>query len=292
MNRETCFGVMATSSQIVKMIGFSASAIRDAVMEVNLSKDSADRVLDGHEEFTEAIKLMVVSIFRDPSVLVRPKEPEIVRGYFSGYSKPKSVETQVSILLELFPKLSPRSCIDVGVDSLVGPEGVFAIPRWQAVANTYCEAVQVVFNLLETLCGRGFKNERNNRIGPKYLRQSVNSVSAWECLSKRQSGNDILLLPAQFGKHRVGLKHGPLDDGEFYLGVFAGCVMLLTHMERLKSDKDLPLNLAGDEYDDSRYPGASFCCVPFIDFYKKVILFNTLSCGRENGGSLTGWVVQ
>ena len=59
---------------------------------------------------------------------------------------------------------------------LEGAEAWFAIPRWQALAPTYNEAVEMVLGVLATK--RKFQNRIAGRLGPTYLRQTERSKLA------------------------------------------------------------------------------------------------------------------
>ena len=108
-------------------------------------------------------------------------------------------------------------------------------------------------------------------MGPNRLRQHERTVAMWKKLGDEQSGYDLLVVPAQFGRRHRGRSvrraRGVFASNEFGLGAFAIGCMLLTHPERLTDYDDLWIDLwidcPGDEYS----PGADgrFGHVPSFD---------------------------
>ena len=98
----------------------------------------------------------------------------------------RPVEAQVTELRKLFPSLG--SCMEKlsRKPLLVGAEAWFAIPRWQALASTYNEAVELVLGALATR--RKISNRVIGRLGPTYLRQSDRTKLAEKILSDQQQG--------------------------------------------------------------------------------------------------------
>ena len=89
----------------------------------------------------------------------------------------KPIEAQVTTLRKLFPSLG--SCmVRIGRRPLPeGAEAWFAIPRWQALAPTYEEAVELV---LETLAQqRKFANRMQGRLAAAHLRPIERSERAF-----------------------------------------------------------------------------------------------------------------
>jgi hypothetical protein len=173
----------------------------------------------------------------------------------------------VKRLVELFPSIGGYG---ENADSLAlsdGAEGWFAIPRWEKIAPTYGEAVQKVLDLIKQTRSGKFYNYREGQLGPDRLKQSDRTAAAFEKLGEEQ-GDDILIVPAQFGiKHRgrsVRRAREVFAGNEFGLGAFAIGIMLLTHPERLAHYDDLYIDCAGDEFrpDDER----EFSFAPFFYF--------------------------
>jgi hypothetical protein len=130
-----------------------------------------------------------------------------------------------------------------------GAEAWFAIPRWQALAPSYNEALEMVLNVVGKQ--RKLSNRVMDKLGPDFLRQSERSLCAREILLQQQSGNDVTVVAAQAGMlHR--------------LGAFSFACMLLTHPERLSSLDALMVDCCGDEY--SLRGDRVFDRVPLFDY--------------------------
>jgi hypothetical protein len=178
----------------------------------------------------------------------------------------RPIEAQVTELKKLFPSLG--SCQEklARKPLLEGAEAWFAIPRWQALAPTYNEAVEMAMGVLASR--RKFQNRIAGRLGPTYLRQTERSKLAEKILADQQQGHDFLVIPIQAGMLHRGCSarraRVSMVGNEFGLGVFTIACMLLTHPERLSSEDTLMIDCGGDEY--SVRCDYTFDRVPLFDF--------------------------
>lgn len=179
-----------------------------------------------------------------------------------GYDKPKSIAEQIAILRRDFSILcSADEQIATGTLPL-NAEGWFAIPRWEALARTYGEALEKVLvknGSKETGWFR-LDNYLDGGLGPQYLRQHARTVVMFQELGNEQKDHDILIISAQFGSHHRGRSvleaREVMGASEFGLGAFAVGIMLLTHPRRfpqrfplqLGNNEKLCINCPGDEY--------------------------------------------
>jgi hypothetical protein len=176
------------------------------------------------------------------------------------------VEAQVSALRKIFPSLG--NCQEkLGRIPLPDePEGWFAIPRWQALAPTYGEAVEKAIAALAAR--RKFSNRIAERLGEAYLRQTERARLAEKTIADQQSNNDILVVAAQAGMLYRGSSarrtRAILTINEFALGAFAIACILLTHPERLSASETLMIDCGGDEY--SLRGDYTFDRVPLFDY--------------------------
>ena len=149
---------------------------------------------------------------------------------------------------------------------LEGAEAWFAIPRWQALASTYNEALEMALDVLSIR--RKLSNRILERMGRTYLRQSERCKLAEKILADQQQGQDFYVLAAQFGLRHRGCSarraRVAMAGNEFGLGAFAVACMLLTHPERLSSEETLMIDCGGDEY--SCGGNCTFDRVPLFDF--------------------------
>lgn len=247
--------IPATAGQIKQINRLIADAVEKIVTELGLDKDGAQCVIEHGDELVGNIGEVALVTLKDLSVSDKYKGEEVKSnyGYLSGYKKPKGITEQTNILRQLFPgigfadeKLAERE-VPKNAD-----DGWFAIPKWQSLAPTYGEAVQLVLNKLKETRNGAFYNYREGELGPDQLRQSAKTASVFQKLAEEQDGFDILVVAAQFGlRHRgrsVRRVREILLGNEFGLGAFAIGIMLLTHPERLNHYDDLWIDCAGDEF--------------------------------------------
>jgi len=163
----------------------------------------------------------------------------------------KPIAEQVAVLSKLFG-LDGKKALAYAKNLPELPEGAdgyFAIPKWQAVAETYGKAVEKVLALIGK--SRKLTNWREGKLGEKYLRQSERTEQMFAKFCEQQEG-DIIIIPAQFGLlHRgrsVRRAREVFADNEFGLGSFAIGCMLLTHPEREQVWEQLHIDCGGDEF--------------------------------------------
>jgi hypothetical protein len=204
------------------------------------------------------------------------------------------VEAQVTELRTLFPSLG--TCMEkLSRKPLpAGAEAWFAIPRWQALAPTYSEAVEMMLAVLATR--RKLSNRIIGKTGEKYLRQSERSKLAEKILAEQQQDNEILVVAAQAGMLHRGSSarrtRVAMAGNEFGMGVFAmGCI-LLTHPERLSSGETLMIDCSGDEY--SVRADYTFDRVPLFDYDMAGIEFSIFYEDRARNlwGTPTGFLYK
>ena len=258
-----------TPSQNAQIQEFLGEAVHTAYLASieRLDKISAQTVLDAGKKLKAEVAASVEEIIHRHTASDKFKDEEVgsSRVYPPTY-KVRPIETQVSELRKLFPSLG--SCMEklARKPLLEGAEAWFAIPRWQALAPTYNEAVEIVLGVLATR--RKFQNRILGRLGPTYLRQSERAKLASKILADQQQGHDILVVAAQSGMLHRGCSARRarlrMAGNEFGAGVYAVACMLLTHPERLSSEDALMIDCGGDEY--SMRGDYTFDRVPLFDY--------------------------
>lgn len=172
---------------------------------------------------------------------------------YSRYIQPNTLEEQVGVLRLLFPHLVEPDYALGSMSLPVDAEGCVAIPRWDRISPTYRGAVEMGLDLV-----RRDRQDRLEHLADAssrltHVRQTAESVEAYEIISHDQGGADILIIPAQFGfRHRGRSVHRVSESrypGEFGLGFFGICMMLLTHPDRLICRDDLHVDCFGDHVD-------------------------------------------
>jgi hypothetical protein len=190
--------------------------------------------------------------------------------YPPNYQGPKPIGDQVRCLAKALA-LSPDATLTY-IEEVVstwalpaGAEGLFAIPRWEKVAATYCAALQKILDLLAGQ--RRFFNYRQGEIGPERLRQYAPTAAALEAIGQQQPG-DFLVLPAQFGMRHRGRSsrraREVLSANEFGLGAFALGSMAYVHPERFVTSEELDVDAIGDEFAPDA--GGHFSKAPYFCF--------------------------
>jgi hypothetical protein len=286
-----------TEQQNQKLQDCLNGAVRDAYLRAieQLDRQSAQAVLEEENKLKSEITGAVTEIVSKHTMSSKYEDEEVGsdRGYPSTYHV-RPVEAQVTELRKVFPKLG--NCNEkLGRIPLPDEaEAWFAIPRWQAVAPTYNEAVENILAILASK--RRFSNRIVGRLGKEYLRQTERSQLAETLLADQQQGCDILVLAAQAGMLHRGCSarrtRASLAGNEFCLGVFAVASLLLTHSERLSSGEALMIDCGGDEY--SPRADYTFDRVPLFDFDLSGIEFSIFYEDRARNlwGTPTGFLYK
>jgi hypothetical protein len=269
------------------------TAYRESIEQ--LDRQSAQAVIENDAKLKAEVSAAVFEIIRSHTVSHKFEDEEVAsdRVYPPTYHL-RPIEAQVTALRKAFPALG--NCQEkLGRVPLPDePEGWFAIPRWQALAPTYNEAVEMLLGVLASR--RRFSDRIAGRLGEKYLRQTERSRLAETILADQQPGNDILVVAAQAGLLHRGSSarrtRVALAGNEFGLGVFAIGAMLLTHPERLSSGDSLMIDCGGDEY--SPRADYTFDRVPLFDFDISGIEFSIFYEDRARNlwGTPTGFLYR
>jgi hypothetical protein len=233
-----------------KFLGEAVAAASRSAIE-KLDRQTAQLVLDLKDKLKKDFTDSVVEIVQRHTISDRYKNEETYsnREYPPTY-RVRPVEAQVTTLRKYFPSLG--NCMERLARRPLpeGAEAWFAVPRWQALAATYNEAVEMVLAALAAQ--RKFANRIQDKLNPKYLRQTDRTVHARRILGEQQPENDIFVVAAQAGRLHRGRSarraRTVMKGNEFGLGTLSlGCI-LLTHPERLSSLDCLMIDCSGDEY--------------------------------------------
>lgn len=256
----------AQSDQLREAI--SSAALRGVRLAMEkLDQHSARLVLDLEAKLNSEVTSAVEKIVQRFTVSEKYMDEEALsrRQYPTSY-RVRPVEAQVTALRKIFP--GAGKCLERLARHTLpdGAEDWFVIPRWQAVAHTYGEAVAKMIEALSE--SRRFSNRILERIGPEFLRQSERTALAERILANQQPECNLLVIAAQFGLLYRGCSARRarvlMATNEFALGTFAVGCMLLTHPERLSHVDTVMLDCGGDEY--SLRGDGCFDRVPLFDF--------------------------
>jgi hypothetical protein len=286
-----------TDQQNATLQELLVSAVQNACLAAieQLDRNSVQTVLELGNKLKTEVADQVVEIIQKNTFCDKFKDEQVPsnRVYPPTY-KVRPVEAQVTELKKYFPSLG--SCHEklARKPLLEGAEAWFAIPRWQALAPTYNEAVEMVLDVLAAK--RKFQNRIIGRLGPTYLRQCERSKLAEKILAEQQSGHDFFVFAAQAGMLHRGSSarrtRVSMAGNEFGLGVFAFACMLLTHPERLSNEDTLMIDCGGDEY--SVRGNYTFDRVPLFDFDISGIEFSIFYEDRARNlwGTPTGFLYK
>jgi len=286
-----------TEQQNAALQQYLAEAIQEAYRTSieELDRQSVESVIQSHTQLKSEIIEQIIGTIQRHAVSNKYASEAVGsdRSYPATY-RLRPVEAQTTELRKAFPKLG--SCIEklARLPLPEGAEGWFAIPRWQAIAPTYNEAVEMMIEVLGKR--RRLSNRIAGRLSPAYLRQIARSRLAEEILTDQQTGNDILVVAAQAGMLHRGSSarrtRAAMAGNEFGLGVFAFGAMLLTHPERLSSSDALMVDCCGDEY--SIHGDSTFYRIPLFDFDASGIEFSMFYEDRARNlwGSPTGFLYK
>jgi len=273
--------------------GLHIVGLFEAVLnKAGLDDERAQRLIENGGDFQESLREALESHSATNQFV--DEEVESSYGYLSGY-KPKGITEQTNILRQLFPGIGYANEKLAEQPLPAGAEGWFAIPRWQKVAKTYPEAVQIVLDLIKKARGKLY-NYRDGQIDQQHIRQSAKTAKMFQSLGEQQKDNDILVVPCQFGKRHAGRSvrraREVMSASEFGLDAFSIGIMLLTHPERLQHYDDLWIDGAGDEFSVG---GDSSCGrAPCFDFNDGGVGFGADGVGgaSERCGSASALLPQ
>jgi hypothetical protein len=274
--------------------GLHIIGLFEAVLnKAGLDDEHAQRLIENGGDFQTSLREALES--HSATNQFADEEVKSNYGYPSGY-KPKGITEQTNRLRELFPGIGYANEQLAQQPVPEGAEGWFAIPRWQKIAPTYPEAVQIVLDLLKAQRKGRFQNYRDGQIDAQHLRQSQKTAKMFQALGEQQKDHDILVVACQFGKLHAGRSvrraREVMPASEFGLDAFSLGIMLLTHPERLQDYNDLWIDAPGDEFSDGG--DSSFDRAPCFRFLGDRLKFGTddVDSARGHDGSASAVLPQ
>jgi hypothetical protein len=258
-----------TASQDRRLQDMLNGAVQNAYQTIieQLDQQSAQTVLEGERKLTKEVSDLLIAAIERHTASDKYKDEQVTsnRVYPANF-RVKPIEAQVTELRKIFPALNKCHEKLARRPLLEGTEAWYAIPRWEVLAPTYNEAVELVIETIGTK--RRLSNRVIGKLTDKYLRQSERTKLAFKILAEQQEGNDILVVGTQFGLLHRGSSarrtRVALAGNEFCLGAFAIGCMLMTHPERLSTSETLMIDCGGDEY--SVRGDYTFDRVPLFDY--------------------------
>ncbi len=295
-----------TSGQIEQLANMGLSAIRKDLPEIlesaSITQKDAQYLIEHGKDFGEYCVAMVtkglLELFNQKMV-----DAEVLSesGYFMYQGVP-SIEAQLEIIHALFPNLGS---VNLGVVEQIRKgeakrteaalrtpaedRGIWAIPHWSKIGNTYQEALARIFSLLEQ--AQGTANYLQDRCAPEYIREADKKQQAMTLLLYQQQ-SDIILLETQFGIRYRGMSihraNKSMDAHEFGLGAYEVGMMLLLCPERLQNSQDLWIDCPGDEF--SPIAGGPFKATPLFKMIHNLTIRARFDNAHESCGSASGFI--
>jgi len=220
-----------------------------------LDKDGMQVLLERGDELSVAVVEAIVNTSKKLGVSNQFAGEKVNSNYkYPAEYAMKHINEQIQAIADIF-NLNPNPAFTYVKNVLPtlqlpeGAEGWFAVPRWQAVAGTYNEAVEIAVSKMDA--SRKFYNYRSGQLGPNYLRLHARTSAMLDRIAETQPG-DILIIPLQLGELHKGESVRRAREifyaGEFGLGSFQVLSVALVHPKRLVRFDDLDMDCAGDEY--------------------------------------------
>ena len=279
-----------TEGQFEQTTRVVVDAVRKALKP--LGKEAAQCVHMRGNELAAGIAKLIAEL----SVSDQYADEEVETSYnYPPQYRVKPLAEQIETLAKLF-NLDGTKAYAYASNLPVLPEGAegwFAVPRFEAVGNTYGDAVEKVIGLIAK--SRKLKNWLEGQLHERYLRQSARTQWMMAKLVEGQEG-DILVIPAQFGfRHRgksVRRARETFYDNEFGLSSFTAGTMLLTHPEREVEWEQLHIDCSGDEYSPDA--DGQYVFAPLFHWSDGELRFDSgwASIAGKRFGSASGFLLQ
>lgn len=288
--KEVVMGARSiTPTQREQYMRLMREASERGLVESQLDEQGFERLTRNHEELV----MQMIGVIQELSLCNRFTDEEIVSNIvYPPTYRIRNIADQIDTLRRFFPTLGSAN-MDIGWRPVpFGAEGWFAIPRWEKIATSYCEAFNTVVEKLEST--RRVSNRVRGYVNPFNLRQNRRTASMFQKLCQQQEEHDILIVPAQFGQRHAGRSprraHELFTFEEFALGLVAAGCMLLAHPDRLAEGEHLQIDCPGDEWSAEKY--GTFTSVTVLDFGERDVEIRTRSRIDHNVhyGSATGFI--
>lgn len=255
-----------------------------AYNKAGLSEEEAQRVND-----TPGLAKKIADFIEENRYGDKYKDEERKSSYtYPPEYKLESVERQIDILRQHFPKLNPDKALRYMREvysSLVLPdwvEGPFVVIGDNTIGANYCEEVEMIFGAIKST--RSFENYRKGQIDSAHLQRTEKTLERWELLNQAQPG-DFKILPGQLGlRHRGRSSRRALEcfepKTECGFGSRDGGCIALTHPKRFVRSEELDIDLPGDKFSPDG--DGVFSEAPCLDF-RDWLGFGAWDVGLANG---------
>ncbi len=306
VTKEKMMTQRITSGQIAQLSQMAESAVRKAIPEVfvsmSITQTDAQYLVEHGKDFQE----YCVTIFTKALLDLFDKnvvDTEVLskNGYLMHKGVP-SIEAQLDILHTLFPQIGKANAeivkkiqeghivySDIPLRVPSEDRGVWAIPHWSKIGNSYPEALEKVLSLLEKT--QGTANYLKERYGYEYIRETEQKKQAMTLLLYQQQ-SDIILLQTQLGIRHRGMSiyraNKSMDTHEFGLGAYEVGIILLLYPERLEKSTDLWIDCSGDEF--SPIAGGPFKATPLFKMIHNLTIRARFDSANETCGAASGFV--
>lgn len=232
--------------------------IDELTEELGLEKNSIQRVIKKGERLDADIRSAAKEMVKELSLKSKYPDEEVESDYgYTSYWEPRSITDQYRILKKHFQLYDLPDMDMIFQRTVIPAEGWFLIPRWEAIAESYDEAIcKILAKVKKTGVKKIAKVINRSRCmdsSNHFLKETPEKIEAIRKQNVDQGNRNYTVLPAQFGIRHRGLSLRKANEehfrsNEFSLGLFEIGVMLLTHPERLRQSDDLSIMCGGDHF--------------------------------------------
>ena len=188
-----------TSGQLKQITRFTedatAKGLEAALAKVSPDQEGMQRVIENGDEYTARIENAIEMTLRELSINSQYANEEVRSnyGYPDGY-RVKGVNEQGNILRQLFPGIGMNDESLTQQPLPAGAEGYFVFPRWELVAPTYGQALEIALELLKKQRKGQLKNCDESKTMPVpwidiyYANENIKNyreVMKWVCQEQK-----------------------------------------------------------------------------------------------------------
>lgn len=203
---------------------------------------------------------------------------------YPKFYKPRDLWDQVEIIEQVIPIKVNKSLIDNVMQAPLpnGAESLFVIPK---LKGSYVLSLLNVLSIIEMK--RSFHSHVT--LEKKKLLRDERTCKSLKILSNVQNGEDVIIVPAQFGARHVNKSVESVRESmlpnEFGLGAHDVGWMLFTHLtERQNEFNGIHLDCPGDIYSGKYHP--------YFDYFERRMDFDMRKSNDpiSDIGSVTGFL--
>ena len=242
-----------TSGQIKQLERITEDAVEPIIKQLNLDSAGAQRIIERGDEIKRILAPCLMKLATDNTTAKPIAEQVAVLREFLGFN------------IKTFDENAADRPLPEGAD------GWFAIPRWEKIASTYNDAVNLVMRAVDEAYAEDLETHLDEvRSFKDYgFVEEEGKLTALRGIMQQQNDHDILVVPAQLVSRYNEFSHSrarnliAMNEAEFGLGAFEVCCIFLANKDYILSsvrEEVLHLNCPGDtfQYRDEKVLGSAY----------------------------------